>query len=73
MKYCVCGKISKGLVLGMPCFKTCQYATMDEKNYKGLKYVFIKIAQRDSVSLGPKNQKMEDKNEIRHVRIHVYP
>ncbi len=28
-------------------FKTCQYATMDEKVYKGLKYVIIKIAQRD--------------------------
>jgi hypothetical protein len=28
-------------------FKTCQYTTMDEKVYKGLKYVFIKIAQRD--------------------------
>jgi len=26
-----------------------------------------------SVSLGPKNQKMEDKNGIRHVGIQVHP
>lgn len=39
--------------------KTCQYATMDEKVHKGLKYVFIKIAQKGYVKVFHLAQKIK--------------
>jgi hypothetical protein len=56
-------------------FKTCQHATMDEKVYKGLNMYLSRLRKGicKSVSLGPKNQEIEDKNGIRHVRIQIYP
>jgi hypothetical protein len=37
----------KGIYFGHAFSKACQYATMDEKVYKTLKYVFVKVVQRD--------------------------
>lgn len=41
------GESFQGICVGQDFSKACQYATMDEKTYKGLKYVFIKFAQND--------------------------
>jgi len=41
------GENFQGICVGQDFSKTCQYATMDEKIYKGFKYVFIKFTQSD--------------------------
>jgi hypothetical protein len=66
----------KGIYFGHALSKACQYATMDEKVYKTLKYVFVKIAQRDLqiyISLGLKSQRKVDKNGTKHVLIVFFP
>jgi hypothetical protein len=37
----------KGIYFGHALSKACQYATIDEKVYRTLKYVFLKITQGD--------------------------
>jgi hypothetical protein len=37
----------QGSCFGHTFFKACQYASLNENNCKGLKYVFVKTAQVD--------------------------
>jgi hypothetical protein len=41
------GKVFKELIFSIHFLKTCQYSKTNGKVYKGLKYVFIKLAQED--------------------------
>jgi hypothetical protein len=47
MRYWVWGKVFKELIFSSQFLKTCQYSKTNEKVYKCLKYVFIKVAQGD--------------------------
>jgi hypothetical protein len=50
MRYWVWGKVFKELIFSIHFLKTCQYSKTNGKVYKGLKYVFIKVAQGDIFS-----------------------
>jgi hypothetical protein len=47
MRYWVWGKVFKELIFSIHFLKTYQYSKTNDKVYKCLKYVFIKVAQGD--------------------------